>query len=326
MSKEKKPIFGDDEQPIDNDKYTLFTPMIHESIEFLEDALLNRESGAIVFGTPRYGKSKTIEFLTDYLIQKFDPEFPVFTIDMEFTKTPSEKRTWKALLSGVNHAIGKRGDIDEIKGRLVTFVVQRAKKAGHRAVFFLDESQHLREAHYLWLLSFQNALTKAGVTPLFLLYGTQELAIRRNTFIEYKKGHIVGRFMVSVYHFHGIRDVLEMETCLGGYDQTPVVDGSEWTFTRYYLEPAYELGWRMESEAGKAWEAFCDALSSAKMTMRNEGIGMKYFARTVEYLFRNYSSIDVSFEGFSKKQWAKAVEKSKYTLSEQCIGGIEDID
>jgi len=41
--------------------------------------------------------------------------------------------------------------------------------------------------------------------------------------------------MVEELAFHGIRNAEDVATCLNGYDQTAYPEGSQWSFTRYYM-------------------------------------------------------------------------------------------
>lgn len=319
MNDDLRPIFADKKQPIDGERYTLFTPMIGAVKKFFDQCFTNRDPGAIVTGYPRYGKSKAIGYLIRKLLLEQGRTFPIFSFDIDYMDRPSETRVWTTLLKGVKHRMSQTGNADDKKERLITFILQRVRRdKTNRAVFFIDEAQYLYESQYKWLIALHNALTKKGISPFFVLFGQPELSDRRGTFIETGKGQIVGRFMVRTFEAFGLRSAKEIATCLGSYDQTPVRIGTKWTFTRFYFEGAYDVGWRLEPEAEVAWDAFIEGLSMAQISMREEGIPMLYFTRTIESLFRNNSDSRPSFNGFSRAQWAKAVEDSGYALSVQC--------
>ncbi|MEI6000438.1 hypothetical protein H3V53_25550 [Paraburkholderia bengalensis] len=50
--------------------------------------------------------------------------------------------------------------------------------------------------------------------------------------------------MVEELAFAGIRDAENIATCLNGYDQTAYPECSPWSFTRFYLPHAFDVGYR----------------------------------------------------------------------------------
>jgi len=63
------------------------------------------------------------------------------------------------------------------------------------------------------------------------------------------KTQIVARLMVEELAFYGIRNAQDVATCLNGYDQTAYPEGSQWSFTRFYLPQAFDAGYRLVSDA-----------------------------------------------------------------------------
>jgi hypothetical protein len=297
MNQNERPFFAKGKEPIDGERYTIFTPMLSELKTFFDECFENRDPGAIVTGKPRYGKSKAIGYLIGKLIKAEGRSFPIFSFDIDFMERPTETRVWTAFLKGVKHQMSASGKADDKKERLITFILQKIRR-GHtnRAVFFLDEAQYLYESQYKWLIALHNALTKKGVSPFFVLFGQPELKDRRGTYMEHGKAQIVGRFMVRTFDVFGVRDANDVMTCLDSFDKTEVRAGTGWTFTRFYYPGAYDIGWRLESEAQKVWDAFDEALSSAQIGALEDGIPMLYFTRAVESIFRKHSDFSPSFE------------------------------
>lgn len=323
MNQNERPFFAKGKEPIDGERYTLFTPMIFELERFFDECFDNRDPGAIVTGKPRYGKSKAIGYLIRKLIKEKGRRFPIFSFDIDFMERPTESRVWTAFLKGVRHRMSSSGKADDKKERLVTFILHKIRRGQtNRAVFFLDEAQYLYESQYKWLIALHNALIKKGVSPFFVLFGQPELRDRRGTYMEYGKAQIVGRFMVRTFEVFGLRDVDDVATCLGSYDQTPVRAGTDWPFTRFYYPGAYDIEWRLKSEAPIVWDAFEEALSTAQIGALEDGIPMFYFTRAVESVFRKHSDFSPAFEGHSKAVWAEAVMDSGFALAVQ-YGGFE---
>lgn len=56
--------------------------------------------------------------------------------------------------------------------------------------------------------------------------------------------------------FFGIRNANDVATCLAGYGQTTFPRGTDWTFTRFYLQQAVDAGYRLVDDAQILWDAF----------------------------------------------------------------------
>lgn len=326
-----RPDIDLEKHPISTGGYQIATPEIYELSEWVRTLLFNRCPGAIIPGRPRYGKSEAISYLIKDLKAERGKDFPVFNFDFEYIKNPNELRFFEQLLKASGHKMAKGREKDgrsapALRERLKSFLPKKIKRTGSsKAVFFIDEAQNIKEDNYLWLVDVHNCLTKAGISPLFLLFGQPELVDRRETYIETGLGQIVGRFMVNVHEFNGLQSPDDIATCLQGYDESATYPkGSNWTFTRYFFTAAFKDGWRLANESEKAWDAFMACLDDAGVSFWSDGIPMLYFALTVEYLMRNYSNLSCEFNGFSLSQWKEAIDNSNFVLAQQCIDEDED--
>jgi len=86
--------------------------------------------------------------------------------------------------------------------------------------------------------------------------------------------------MADELSFYGIRDAEDVATCLDAYDRTAYPEGSNCSFTRFYVPRAFEIGYRLVSDAGVLWQAFESAHHRANLPSRLE-IPMESFARAV---------------------------------------------
>lgn len=157
-----------------------------------------------------------------------------------------------------------------------------------------------------------NELDRHEISATFILVGQRELVHQRQAFEKAKQMQIVGRFMVHLHQFAGLRDLDDCRFCLEQYDQgCEYPDASGWSFTRYYFPIGFEAGWRLAHEAKELWEAFKLVRAEAKLPGKLE-IPMQYFSRTVECAMKTFTSADCSRPTIGVDQWKDAIELSGY--------------
>ncbi|MGF6696773.1 hypothetical protein OKW38_001384 [Paraburkholderia sp. MM5496-R1] len=92
-----------------------------------------------------------------------------------------------------------------------------------------------------------DALDREQIKLFTFLVGQQELLSQKTALQIAGKTPIVARLMVEELSFYGIRNAEDVATCLNGYDHTAYPEGSEWSFTRFYVPKAFDAGYRWPS-------------------------------------------------------------------------------
>ncbi|OMR77010.1 hypothetical protein AQ727_17320, partial [Burkholderia pseudomallei] len=132
---------------------------------------------------------------------------------------------------------------------------------------------------------------------------------------------IVARLMVEELSFYGIRNVDDVATCLNGYDQTAYPEGSDWSFTRFYLPQAFDAGYRLLDDAGELWRVFETAHHKASLPGRLE-IPMESFARAVEIVLKDSELKDAPGYCPEPALWTHAVHQCGYIQSRHATGHV----
>jgi hypothetical protein len=127
--------------------------------------------------------------------------------------------------------------------------------------------------------------------------------------------------MVEELAFQGIRNAEDVATCLNGYDQTAYPEGTQWSFTRFYLPQAFEAGYRLVSDAVVLWNAFEAAHHRATLAGRLE-IPMESFARAVEIVLKDSELRDAPGYCPDASLWAHAVRHAGYVQSRHATGRV----
>jgi len=127
--------------------------------------------------------------------------------------------------------------------------------------------------------------------------------------------------MVDELAFYGTRNAQDAATCLHGYDQTAYPEGSQWSFTRFYVPQAFEAGYRLTKDADALWRAFETAHHKANLPGQLE-IPMESFARAVEIVLKDSELRDD--RGYTPEVvlWDHAVRHSAYVQSRHATGRV----
>jgi hypothetical protein len=111
-----------------------------------------------------------------------------------------------------------------------------------------------------------------------------------------------------------IRSTEEVAVCLNGYDQTAYPEGSQWSFTRFYLPQALDAGYRLVSDAAVLWNAFEAAHHRVTLPGHLE-TPMESFARAGEVVLKDSDLRDAPGYCPDSSLWAHAVRHSGYVQS-----------
>lgn len=288
---ELPPTIPAGQHPIETMRYVLPTPAIAELHAVVERWTDNRVPGGVIVGRPRLGKTRALKYVTGWLAQELGP-VPILQWRCREYKTPSEAVFFEDLLRASGHALVHSGKPAAKRDRLTQWLWEQAHRSGqNRLLLFTDDAQRLDPRQFNWLMDVYNDLDAMGVSLITILVGQDQLVSQRSAFIEAQQYQIVGRFMVQVHHFYGVRSQEDMQVCLTGYDTaTEYPEGTGWSFSRYYFPARFDTGWRLQEETKKIWDGFAH-IRQEHAIPRSRDIPMQYFTRTVEYLLRRGAAI-----------------------------------
>lgn len=312
--------------PIEAGGYVISTPSVYVMGNEVSEWLDLRQSGGMIYGPPRLGKTSAIKYVERKLLHDFEGKLPIVTFECQSHGIAREGEFFTEFLQATGHELANKGKAQERRERLYQYLRNLAERNSHkRLVIFLDEAQKLHKDHYSWLVDIYNYLDRAGVISTFILVGQQELANRRNAMVIAKQFQVVGRFMVNAHQFSGISNAKEIQVCLHGYDeQSEYPEGSGWSYVRYYFPVAFEHGWRLKSQADNVWLAFMEARENGQLPGSAQ-IPMKFLTAAVEYVLRRYENLIDIEPHLSLQIWREAVKKSQYQLSGDFINVEEEV-
>jgi AAA domain-containing protein len=304
--------------PIMRKNYVVPTPSIDGFYDRVRKCIAYGLSGSMLYGHPRFGKTSAIRYVVNMLSQEF-PQVVAMSFLCLKSKSRSEAAFFSHLLEAVGHAQAHTGTISRKRSRLIHKLLERVERSGeHVLIIFADEAQRLDVNEYEWLRDVYDELDRHGVKVLVFLIGQPGLRNQKNALQETRQTQIVGRFMTHEIPFRGLLSVDDAATCLAGYDESCFPQGSDWTYTRFFLPKAYADGFRLVSQATCLWQAFLDAHEAARFTFELE-LPMKYFTQTVELALIQNAEHDTPDLRLSPAIWRDAVLESNYVTAQESV-------
>lgn len=305
--------------PVLRGNYALFTPPINEFFSTVCAWIDSHVPGGFVYGPPRQGKSRAIQFWIEQLLaERYGQLLPFFRMNHKSHDRFSEQEFLTELLQASRHRYALTGTRVRKLDRLVKFYATRARNAGsYQVVLMIDEAQNMREQSYRTLCNLQNELDELGFQLTVISVGTQELAYQHSAFMQGGDLHLVGRFMVREALFRGIRSPAELAYVLNAYDtQTEWPDGSGISYTRHFFPCAFETGFRIADLASELWGIYVE-LAPPRMK-NNLELAMEHVAKPIEGLFREQAS-EAKLINFAHDTLVREVEKSRYPIYMRAI-------
>ncbi|MFM0758145.1 AAA family ATPase [Paraburkholderia strydomiana] len=307
--------------PLVTGNYRIATPAIEAFYELVMRCLRYRIMGALIYGPSRIGKTRAIEYVRLLLARDY-PKMTTYHAQCEHKPRHAEGPFFANLLEAVGDYDPNAGTNPSKRMRLSLRIREAAARAGSGTVLlFCDEAQRYNENEYEWLRDVHDALDRQQIKLFTFLVGQQELLAQKTALQIAGKTQIVARLMVEELSFYGIRNAEDVATCLNGYDQTAYPEGSEWTFTRFYIPQAFDSGYRLVSDADTLWQAFEAAHHKANLAGRL-AIPMESFARAVEIVLKESELRDGAGYCPESALWTYAVQHCGYVQSRHATGRV----
>lgn len=309
--KDMRPI-GIDEHPVSTRTYLMPTHSIGETYAMVLKVIKRRDSGLVIYGRIRYGKTSAMQYCRQCLDIDF-PKIPVAIYNAKRDISPRKGNFYGSLLEVVGHAKWDEHCSTSVKhSRLKNFLIDAAFNDPRKIfILLIDEASRLLPIHYDWIKDIYNDLMDRGVTLLPILVGQHQLQSQKESLLKAgEEGEaIVNRFMLYEHPFRGIRDKEDFTECLSYYDSAIYPQGTNWTYTRFFLPEAFDAGLRLQDYGDMLWNAFQDSYHDLGIKADME-IPMKYFTKTIEMLLTENCENDGSSFSLSREACMRLIKES----------------
>ncbi|WP_281663818.1 ATP-binding protein [Paraburkholderia fungorum] len=308
-----------DAHPLLNKGYMVPTPSIGAMYMRILRCVRHGVSGAIIYGHTRWGKTYAIRYCVRLLREEL-PRSAILHVGMPQNPSRSEGLFFGMLLAAARHDRPDSGSALQRRFRLYNRLAEMVERvSGKSLIVFVDEAQRLEIEHYEWLRDVQDELERRGVRMYTFLIGQPGILNRKTSFRQsIDTSQIVSRFMIEEMRFEGFRSAADLEVPLSAYDESVFPEGSDWTFTRFFFQRAYDAGFRLGGQNELVWDAFSEAHRRARFDFTME-LPMEFVARAVEFALGENMLHDAPDFALSPALWARAVDESDY------IAALEDL-
>lgn len=288
--------------------YVASTQEIKNFKNIVFDWVVARKSGLYASGLHRQGKTTAL----NQTIEQLQSDLP-FVAFLSFSGQRGINQTKPAfcrqLLShwGYDSLARERGSQPE---RLLAnfLMLQCSLVNGRQCVIFIDEAQLLSIQHYRYLLEIWNDLRAHGFILCTVLVGQPDLKLLKTLTDESDHGAVVSRFFVKHYEFGGIKSQPMLADFLRHYDQDLTYPaGSTWTYSRFFLQQAFDRGWRLEGEAPLLWNALLGITQAKAAAIRTTGFRLAWIVDAIHsFLLDGMPKDSKSFHG-SVQMWEECI-------------------
>jgi hypothetical protein len=313
----KVPLLPVGTHPVEQGDYILPTMEVKRFMEKLMKIVMNRLPGMIVYGRPRIGKTKSVEFALNYLPVRLGIDFPILRTRCRSYRVPTEEKFFGDILTDFKFSFPSKRNAPVMRQQIVNIMLEQGEKSKMRRILLvIDEAHRLTELQYNWLMDIYNDLDSERISMTIISVGQPELLDRRTFFLEHKKSQIIGRFMTNEHEFFGLRSVDEVEHCLMCYDEvTEYPEKSGCSYTRYFFPDAFENGKRLKHSAKEVFNLFKTIRKEHGLSSKME-IPMEYFKFTVENALKINGVHGNGEEWLTTNHWREAINNSGYVESE----------
>jgi len=267
--------------PMLDRKYIVTTDQLTEFYEVAYDWVVARKSGLYCAGLERTGKTTAIEYAIDVLRQ----ELPFVAIRyLSGQRNPNQKKDsfCAQILEEWKFSIGKLRGARPATVLANYLMTACAELGGRHCVIFIDEAQLFSVIHYRYLLELWNSLAKEGYLLCTILVGQPQIRSLKSLTKELDHGAVVSRFFVKLYQIGGLKNVAALQIFLSHYDSELVYPaGSDWSFSRFFLQKAYDNGWRIEQEAPRFWASLENVSKAKQSSIRASGFRIAWIVDAI---------------------------------------------
>ena len=282
-----------------SDKTTVATPEILKAYSLIEQVVEFGTTGAVIYGRPRLGKTRAIQYIITRLKEKY-PDMPIlcmYTTDHKAT----DRQFYAEMLDVVGLEYTKHKTAQRMRTILKKALIASADNTRYRRIcLFVDEAQLLTLVDYHCLIDLYNILEHESIQLTVILVGQPELKAQKDAFKMEGQHQIIGRFMMRSAEFKGIQSSKALALVLRELDHTQhLLQGSS-SLMEIFYNKAFLSGIELDSIANDLLGAFEEQNHISGIPFSD--IGMRYIIDTLLCLFVHYSDRGTTPAGFPDQQ------------------------
>lgn len=311
--------------------YALPTPPLIAALTQIIGSIMAGTPGIAWVAVPRFGKTTAIRLIREKIGETLNQTPVVVHVARRHAKS-DEKRFYRELLESSSLAVPPGREAGDFFNRLWkgwwSWVLTHRSK---RIVLIIDEAQKLSEAEYSWLIDLANILAEKRISVCVVLFGQPELLSVRQTFFQVGRMDILGRFMVQVHTFEGIKNAEQLAQVMLALDDEYLSEyppGSLCACTQFFAPRAFLAGWRLHHYAIELWREFerCAVESGQDFAENPMQVAMAWVRIALVYVLQQIMVVDDERLILPVDVWKNAAERSGYQQSLGVLDKPVDLD
>jgi len=270
-----------DSHPVVQREYTLPTPMLNRTYNIVRERVWARRTGVVFYAPPRMGKTKSALEIQAALQDEFPNVYTLF-VNARASARSSDMHMFRLLLEASHHVLAGRAAADLLfKNATTDVTLQLSNRGGSQFVLIIDEAQLLSQTDFQQLVVFHNALSVRKIKMTTIAFAQPEILHRRTALLTASQLQIIARFLSEPIAFEGCSCAAELKALLVAYDElSDFPEGSEWSYTRFFLPCAFRAGFRLSKFYKRIWEELTKVSGFADKAT----IPMEHICLSVEFL------------------------------------------
>lgn len=297
--------------PLIKNTLLLPTPFVKTIFKACERAVMYNLTGCSFQAPPRFGKSFAAKACR-LLFARTYPEIPFYIFSgKQHTSKKSEMEFWQDLLGDLRHPAANSHKVGTMRVNLLNLIIAECQRRDRRDVIVLfDEAQELSELQLHFLKGFYNSLEMLDdpINVITCFIGQSEF-YQRIVDVQLKID-LNDRFFPNHKVLYGTRTESDLESILKLFDDPEVAEfpeGSNISYTEFFLPLAYAGGWRLSAHAGQIWKELTKVTAS-----KNVEFKMSAIIRALKGFFILKTASDSEKFRATHEDWVKAIAFSPF--------------
>lgn len=291
-------------------------PILQACQEVLRCLAMRRPSCAVI-GPPRFGVTYACEYIAAEASNLIPGLLVVKLVSRRSDGAPRSETFFRWLNEYATGApnFGPLRTGSSLEALTRQWQVKAASAGATHIALFIDAVHRLNASELVYLSDLINRLFAKGLRVTPVCFGSPEIVHLRSALANSGQLELIGQFFSHMILFSGLTSENQLADFLARYDDPQVAEyppGSGWCFSRFFFPTAYEMNWRLESEAASLWAAFQQLALSIRVKKTALDFGAEYASAAIESALIDGMNFQISHRPLGPKAWLEAVEDCGY--------------
>ncbi|QHG65158.1 ATP-binding protein [Pseudomonas putida] len=301
----QKQLFS--KHPLVTNQYKVLTPSMPIVVEVVMDAVELHKKSLYFKGLPQMGKTTCCVFAIKCIEARADFK------DRFVCHVTADPLRKEGILNNIARsyllALPKRPNLDQVRAAVVSYVSGRLiDRAGQHLVLFIDEMHTLTIADFENLQYLQNVLALRNVGVTVVGFGQTQITETMEMLRAMGRPELIARFLNEKFDLPRCEDSTWIGATAAILDDALMYpEGSDCTYTRFFLPQAYEAGLRLARISGDIYRIMNGVAKECNLAV----LPTVYILDVIRFLLIRSRHNDAADFRFGESAIKDAVEESQ---------------